>query len=113
MDHRSNRLVCAPPPIHFVMRSELANLHGSPEDAALEVQPLYDPSRGLISLLQEGRPDGLRQATTMLHELVHHAQRSNNVVLPAWQLTSGKHTNCRSNGCGNKGRATLRSDQNE
>ena len=70
------------PSIHFVTRSELVNLHGSPEGTALEVEALYNPSEGSIYLPKEWQPDDLRQTSTLLHELVHHAQRSNNVALP-------------------------------
>lgn len=69
-----------PPSIRFVTQSKLASLHGSPEGTALEA--LYNPSEGTIYLPQEWRPDDLRQASALLHELVHHAQRSNKVALP-------------------------------
>jgi hypothetical protein len=70
------------PSVHFVTRRELVRLHGSPDSNALEVQALYSHSERSIYLLREWRADDLRQKSTLLHELVHHAQRSNDVELP-------------------------------
>lgn len=70
------------PPIHFVTSKEMARLYGSPESNGFELQALYNRSEGSIYLLQEWRPDDLRQKSTLLHELVHHVQRSNNIILP-------------------------------
>jgi hypothetical protein len=70
------------PPIHFVAPSELIRLSGSSENNALEVQALYSLSEGSIYLPQEWLPNDLRQKSALLHELVHHAQRSNKIEQP-------------------------------
>jgi uncharacterized protein DUF6647 len=70
------------PSIHFVTRRELVRLHGSPDSNAMDVEALYSHSEGSVYLLREWRADDLRHKSTLLHELVHHAQRSNSVVLP-------------------------------
>lgn len=70
------------PRIHFVTSTEMAVRYGSPENSGLDLQALYDHSDGSIYLPQGWRPDDLRQKSTLLHELVHHVQRSNNIVLP-------------------------------
>ena len=70
------------PPIHFVAPSELIRLSGSPENNGLEVQALYSVSEGSIYLPQEWLPNDARQKSALLHELVHHVQRSNNIDLP-------------------------------
>ncbi|XSC44450.1 DUF6647 family protein [Bradyrhizobium sp. RDT10] len=101
------------PPIHFVTPAEMAMRHGSPENSGLELQALYNRNEGSIYLPQGWRPDDLRQKSTLLHELVHHVQRSNNIVLPVLLLTNAKHTNCRSNGCGKKGDRSVRAYQNQ
>ena len=70
------------PPIHFVTTMEMATRYGSPENSALELQALYNRTEGVIYLPQAWRPDDLRQKSALLHELVHHVQRSNNIELP-------------------------------
>jgi hypothetical protein len=70
------------PPIHLVTPAEMAMRHGSPENSGLELQALYNRNEGSIYLPQGWRPDDLRQKSALLHELVHHVQRSNNIVLP-------------------------------
>lgn len=70
------------PPIHFVTSTELATRHGSPENSRLELQALYNRSEGSIYLPQQWLPDDLRQKSALLHELVHHVQRFNNIELP-------------------------------
>ncbi|CAN7735396.1 hypothetical protein LJR220_001941 [Bradyrhizobium sp. LjRoot220] len=70
------------PPIHFVTSTELATRHGSPEHSRLELQALYSRSEGSIYLPQQWLPDDLRQKSALLHELVHHVQRFNNIELP-------------------------------
>ncbi|WP_349627706.1 MULTISPECIES: DUF6647 family protein [unclassified Bradyrhizobium] len=70
------------PRIHFVTVADMAMRHGSPEDRGLELQALYNRDEGAIYLPQGWRPDDLRQKSTLLHEVVHHVQRANNIVLP-------------------------------
>lgn len=70
------------PPIHFVKLSETSRRHGSPENSAWELQALYSRSEGSIYLPEGWLPVDLRQKSTLLHELVHHVQLSNNIVLP-------------------------------
>ncbi len=71
------------PPIHFVTPAEMAMRYGWPENSGLALQALYDRNEGSIYLPQGWRPDdpGGRKSTLM-HELVHHVQRSNKIVLP-------------------------------
>ena len=70
------------PPIHFMTPTEMALRHGWAENGGLELQALYNPSDGSIYLPQQWAPNDLRQKSTLLHELVHHVQRPNNVELP-------------------------------
>lgn len=46
------------------------------------MQALYSLSERSIYLPRGWRPNDLRQKSALLHELVHHAQRSNNIDLP-------------------------------
>lgn len=62
--------------------SETAIKHGSPDNSGFELQALYGRSEGSIYLPEEWRPDDLRQKSALLHELVHHVQLSNKIVLP-------------------------------
>ena len=70
------------PPIHFVTAREMAVRYVAPENSGLELQALYNRSEGSIYLAQEWRPNNLRQKSALLHELVHHVQRYNNIELP-------------------------------
>ncbi|MHB0772063.1 DUF6647 family protein [Bradyrhizobium sp. 5.13L] len=70
------------PQIHFVTSADMAMRHGSPENSGLELQALYNRDEGAIYLPQGWRPDDLRQKSTLVHEVVHHVQRANNIVLP-------------------------------
>jgi uncharacterized protein DUF6647 len=70
------------PPIHLVTPTEMALRYGWAENGGLELQALYNLSDGSIYLPQQWAPNDLRQTSTLLHELVHHVQRSNNVELP-------------------------------
>ena len=70
------------PPIHFATPAEMAMRYGSPENSGLELQALYNRTEGAIYLPQQWLPDDLRQKSALLHELVHHVQRSNNLDLP-------------------------------
>jgi hypothetical protein len=70
------------PPIHFATPAEMAIRFGSPENSGLELQALYNRSEGSIYLPQEWQPNDLRQKSALLHELVHHVQRFNNIDLP-------------------------------
>ena len=70
------------PPIHFATAMEMATRYGSPENSALELQALYNRTEGAIYLPRQWLPDDLRQKSALLHELVHHVQRSNNIEFP-------------------------------
>jgi hypothetical protein len=70
------------PPIHLVTPMEMALRYGSPENSGLELQALYNRSNGSIYLPRHWTPNDLRQKSALLHELVHHVQRANNVELP-------------------------------
>ena len=70
------------PPIHFATPAEMAVRYGSPESSRLELQGLYHRTEGAIYLPRQWLPDDLRQKSALLHELVHHVQRSNNLELP-------------------------------
>ena len=70
------------PPIHFATAAEMSMRYGSPENSGLELQALYNRTEGAIYLPQAWLPDDLRQKSALLHELVHHVQRSNNMDLP-------------------------------
>jgi hypothetical protein len=70
------------PPVHFVTSEEMAREFGSPDNSGLELQALYNRVEGAIYLPREWRPVDLRQKSALLHELVHHVQRSNNIILP-------------------------------
>jgi hypothetical protein len=72
----------ARPPIHFATAMEMATRYGSPENSALELQGIYNRTEGAIYLPQQWLPDDLRQKSALLHELVHHVQKSNNMELP-------------------------------
>jgi uncharacterized protein DUF6647 len=67
------------PPIHFVTTMEMATRYGSPENSALDLQALYNRTEGAIYLPRQWLPDDLRQKSALLHELVHHVQKSNNI----------------------------------
>jgi hypothetical protein len=70
------------PPIHFATPAEMAMRYGTPEHSGLEFQALYNREEGSIYLPLEWQPDDLRQKSALLHELVHHVQRANNVEAP-------------------------------
>jgi hypothetical protein len=70
------------PSIHFVTAREMAVRYVVPEDNGLELQALYDRAEGSIYLPQQWLPSDLRQQSALLHELVHHMQKSNNMDLP-------------------------------
>jgi hypothetical protein len=72
----------AHPPIHFATSAEMAVLSGAPENSGLEFQALYSREQGAIYLPHEWQPVNLRQKSALLHELVHHVQRANNVEAP-------------------------------
>ena len=70
------------PPIRFATATEMAMRYGSPENSGLELQALYSRTEGAIYLPRQWLPDDLRQKSALLHELVHHVQKSNNMDLP-------------------------------
>jgi uncharacterized protein DUF6647 len=70
------------PPIRFATPAEMSVRYGSPENNGLELQALYNRVEGSIYLPQEWQPNDLRQKSALLHELVHHVQRFNNIDLP-------------------------------
>lgn len=70
------------PPIHFIARVDMAALGGVPENNALEFQALYNREEGSIYLPHGWQPDDLKRKSALLHELVHHVQRANNVEAP-------------------------------
>jgi hypothetical protein len=70
------------PPIHFATAMEMAVRYGSPEISGLELQALYNRTEGAIYLPRAWLPDDLRQKSALLHELVHHVQKSSNMELP-------------------------------
>jgi hypothetical protein len=70
------------PPIHFATPAEMAMRYDSPENSRLDLQGLYDRAEGAIYLPRQWAPDDLRQKSALLHELVHHVQKSNNMDLP-------------------------------
>jgi hypothetical protein len=72
----------AHPAIHFATPAQMAMRYGSPENSGLELQALYNRTEGAIYLPLAWLPDDLRQKSALLHELVHHVQRSNNMELP-------------------------------
>ncbi len=61
---------------------EVARRYGSPENAGVELQALYNFSERTIYLPQGWQPNDLRQRSALLHELVHHVQRFNDIALP-------------------------------
>ncbi|MEH2475982.1 hypothetical protein V1281_002845 [Nitrobacteraceae bacterium AZCC 2161] len=67
------------PTIHFVTRMEMAARYGAPESNALEFQALYNREEGAIYLPDDWLSDDLREKSALLHELVRHVQRANNV----------------------------------
>lgn len=70
------------PPIQLVTLKDMARRHGSPENNGLELQALYNRAEGSIYLPKGWEPKDLRQKSALLHELVHHVQRFNNMKLP-------------------------------
>ena len=70
------------PPIHFATAMEMAIRYGSPENSGVELQALYNRTEGAIYLPRQWLPDDLRQKSALLHELVHHVQRSNKIEQP-------------------------------
>jgi hypothetical protein len=70
------------PPIHFATAMEMAVRYGSPENSGLDLQALYNRTEGAIYLPRQWLPEDLRQKSALLHELVHHVQKSNNIELP-------------------------------
>ncbi len=70
------------PPIHFATAMEMAVRYGSPENSGLELQALYNRTERAVYLPRAWLPDDLRQKSALLHELVHHVQRSNHMDLP-------------------------------
>ncbi len=70
------------PPIHFATALEMAVRYGSSENSGLELQALYNRTEGAVYLPRAWLPDDLRQKSALLHELVHHVQRSNDMHLP-------------------------------
>ena len=70
------------PPIHFATPAEMTLRYGSPENSGLELQALYNRAKGEIYLPRQWQPDDLRQKSALLHELVHHVQKFNNVEVP-------------------------------
>jgi Domain of unknown function (DUF6647) len=72
----------AHPPVYFITVAEMAIRAESPENNGLELQALYDRNERSIYLPRDWQPSDLRQKSALLHELVHHVQRFNNVDLP-------------------------------
>jgi hypothetical protein len=70
------------PPIHFATAMEMVVRYGSPENSGLDLQALYNRTEGAIYLPRQWLPEDLRQKSALLHELVHHVQKSNNIELP-------------------------------
>ncbi len=70
------------PPINFAAPADMTLRYGSPENNELELQGLYNRTEGAIYLPRQWLPDDLRQKSALLHELVHHVQKFNNVDLP-------------------------------
>ena len=70
------------PAIHFVTPAEMAARYGAPENNGLEYQALYSREERAIYLPNDWHSDSLRNKSALLHELVHHLQRENNVEVP-------------------------------
>jgi methionine-rich copper-binding protein CopC len=70
------------PTIHSVTPAEMAQRYGAPESNALEFQALYSHEDRKIYLPEDWRSDSLKNRSALLHELVHHVQRENNVQAP-------------------------------
>ena len=74
--------VAGRPAIHFVTPAEIATRYGAPESNGLEYQALYSREEGTIYLPNDWHSDNLRNRSALLHELVHHVQRENDVQAP-------------------------------
>ena len=70
------------PTIEAVTAAEMTTHYGAPESNALEFQALYSHEERKIFLPDDWRIDSLKNRSALLHELVHHVQRENNVQAP-------------------------------
>ena len=71
------------PPVYFMEPEEMnRGPVGSKKSTEFERQSFYNRSERIIYLPQGWQPDDLRQQSALLHELVHHVQSFNNIVLP-------------------------------
>jgi len=70
------------PAVQPVTPAEMAQRYGGSESNALEFQALYSHEDRKIYLPDDWRSDSLKNRSALLHELVHHVQRENNVQAP-------------------------------
>ena len=69
-----------PPRVVLVPKGEMLQMaFGSTKPRALRLDGLYNPAHRTIYLPDTWKPADLRQESVLLHELVHHVLRSNNV----------------------------------
>ena len=72
----------AHPVVRFVTPAEMLQRYGTAESSALEFQALYSHDERTIYLPDGWRSESLKNRSALVHELVHHVQRENNVEAP-------------------------------
>jgi hypothetical protein len=80
----SNLVAAEPPHITFVPKHEMRELYYGAKKANefFRVQAFYLPDKTTIVLPATWRASELRDRSVLLHELVHHLQKSNNIKAP-------------------------------